>query len=71
MISKEIGQDAGKVWSYLSSVDEATPTKIASETGVAKNDLQRAIGWLAREGKLTLKREGRRELISLSDKVDD
>ena len=70
MMDKVIGRDAGKIWSYLSKVESATPTQIASETGVGKNDLQRAIGWLAREGKLSLKREGRKELFSLSDEIE-
>jgi len=38
---------------------------VTKETGVSKNDAQRAIGWLAKEGKLNFEMDKRTELLSL------
>lgn len=64
-VEEAIGLAAGKVWHYLDRVGEATPRQISRETGLSEKELQRAIGWLAREGKLQFRLEGRREWISL------
>jgi len=64
-MTDEIGIAAGKIWEYLKTVEKASPTKIAAETGIGKNDVQRALGWLAREDKLVLEQEGRSEFFSL------
>jgi DNA-binding IclR family transcriptional regulator len=64
-MTEEIGIAAGKIWDYLKTVEKASPTKIAAETGLGKNDVQRALGWLAREDKLALEQEGRSEYFSL------
>ncbi len=60
-----IGEAAGKVWQFLDDNGPASVTKIATETGVNKNDLQRAIGWLAKEDKLVFELKGRTETLSL------
>ena len=60
-----IGNSAGKVWKFLNTNGPATITKIANETGLSKNDIQRAIGWLAREEKISISQKGRTETISL------
>ena len=63
----EIGDVAGLIWKYLEEVDKATAAKLVTETGLKMNEVQRAIGWLAREDKITLACEGRREYFSLKD----
>ncbi|GAB4254601.1 MAG: hypothetical protein Kow0065_01800 [Methylomicrobium sp.] len=61
-----IGQAAGKIWQYLNDNGSASVTKITNETGLNKNDVQRAIGWLAREEKISIElKNGRTETISL------
>lgn len=60
-----IGEAAGKIWHYLDKNGPSSITKVTSETGVGKNDIQRAIGWLAKEGKLTVEMKGRVETLSL------
>ena len=62
---EEIGNAAGKIWKYLGTVEQASPTKIATATGLKQTELHRGIGWLAREGKLAIEKEGRTELFSL------
>jgi predicted HTH transcriptional regulator len=64
-ISTEIGVAAGKIWHYLEKNGSTSVNKITTETGIAKNDVQRAIGWLAKEGKLVCELKGRVETLSL------
>ncbi len=64
-MSQTIGEAAGKIWAFLDENGPSSPSKVSKETGIAKNDLQRAIGWLAKEDKLVFTMEGRTELLSL------
>ncbi len=61
----EIGTAAGLIWQYLDKSGSVSVTKVAAETGISKNDIQRAIGWLAKEGKLKIELKGRVEMLSL------
>jgi len=60
-----IGDAAGKIWQYLDQNGSASVTKISTETGINKNDMQRAIGWLLKEDKLSIEVKGRIETLSL------
>lgn len=60
-----IGTAAGALWTYLSENGASSATKIAKATGLDAKSIQRAIGWLAKEGKLTIVTKGRTETISL------
>lgn len=61
----EIGVAAGKIWHYLEKNGSSSVAKVTSETGLSKNDAQRAIGWLAKENKLVIELKGRVETLSL------
>jgi hypothetical protein len=61
----EIGVAAGKIWTYLDNNGSSSVAKITTETGLGKNDVQRAIGWLAKEDKLVIELKGRVETLSL------
>jgi Winged helix-turn-helix domain (DUF2582) len=61
----EIGAAAGAIWTYLEKNGASSVTKITTETGLGKNDVQRAIGWLAKEDKLEIELKGRVETLSL------
>lgn len=61
----EIGSAAGRVWQYLHDEGPASATKLAEATGLGKNELQRALGWLARENNLVIENRGRTEYFSL------
>ena len=65
-MANTIGAAAGKIWKFLNKNGPTSISKIATETGINKNDIQRAIGWLAREEKITIEQKGRTETISLS-----
>lgn len=60
-----IGKAAGEIWAYLDKNGPATVTKMGTETEINKNDIQRALGWLAREDKIVIEQKGRVETISL------
>lgn len=60
-----IGEAAGKIWTYLDKNGPASVSKITNETGINKNDIQRAIGWLLKEDKLSIEMLGRAETLSL------
>jgi predicted HTH transcriptional regulator len=64
-MSYTIGEAAGKIWRYLDENGPASVSKVSSETGIGKNDIQRAIGWLAKEDKLSIEMKGRAETLSL------
>ena len=64
-MSEVIGDAAGKIWHYLDKHGEASVNKVTTETGLNKNDVQRGIGWLAKEDKLKIEINGRVETLSL------
>ncbi|MGI9211345.1 MAG: winged helix-turn-helix domain-containing protein [Methylococcaceae bacterium] len=61
-----IGTAAGRVWSYLYENGTASATKMTEVLELDKNEIQRAIGWLAREGKLSVEKKGKNELFRLN-----
>jgi Winged helix-turn-helix domain (DUF2582) len=61
----EIGVAAGKIWHYLEKNGPSSVTKITTDTGLGKNDVQRAIGWLTKENKLVIELKGRVEMLAL------
>ncbi len=60
-----IGNAAGVLWTYLDKNGASSATKITKETKLDAKEVQRAIGWLAKEGKLTITTKGRTETIAL------
>ncbi|MFZ2311828.1 MAG: winged helix-turn-helix domain-containing protein [Methylobacter sp.] len=64
-MSNSIGETAGKVWKYLDTNGPTSVSKITTETGLNKNEIQRAIGWLSKEDKLAIEMKGRTETLSL------
>jgi len=64
-MSNTIGETAGKIWKYLDKNGATSVSKITTETGINKNDIQRAIGWLSKEDKLSIDMKGRAETLSL------
>jgi len=60
-----IGKDAGTVWRYLDKHGEATATGLAKGTGLKQKQVDRALGWLAREGKITIEKGANKETVCL------
>ena len=59
---QSIGENAGIIWRLLQSESRKWDyQEIKKETGLSDRDINTAIGWLAREGKLTI--DERRNVI--------
>ncbi len=58
MTYEEIGDNAGVVWRALATADrKKTVSEIAEYTGLSREDVAAAIGWLARENKIMFMQE--------------
>ncbi len=55
----EVGEAAGEVWRYLDRHGEASALKLRADLKISQSLLFLALGWLSREGKITLLREER------------
>jgi len=64
-MSDIIGTNAGTIWEYLDNHGPTTVAKLIRETEVDEKSIQRGIGWLAQEGKVTIKLVNRAETIAL------
>ncbi len=60
---EELGLNAGRIWNTLNENGRLTEEELIAETCLRKNELSAAIGWLARENKIS--KDG--EYFSLSD----
>lgn len=65
-MDNSIGTAAGVIWRYLDSHGEISISKLTKEIGLETKLVQRGIGWLANEDKLTLFRKGRTEMVKLT-----
>ena len=63
---EEIGTAAGAVWRLLETRGTFTLSKLKQETKLAESTLLMAIGWLAREDKVTLTRVRNSLQVSLN-----
>jgi len=50
----EIGIAAGDIWHYLDQAGNATLDQLIQETGKSRDLILMSLGWLAREGHITL-----------------
>ena len=53
-MSESIGNVAGQLWQYLDKKGSQSIAKIAKEADIEMKQLQRAIGRLAKEDKITI-----------------
>jgi hypothetical protein len=63
----KIGEDAGKVYEYLRGKGEVSFASLVKGTKLKQQDADRAVGWLAREGKIRIDKKPRKELIVLTE----
>jgi hypothetical protein len=54
-LTSEIGSNAGKVWNVLKKRNDIDITTIARLSKIKKRDCYSALGWLARENKISAK----------------
>ncbi len=56
MEKKYIGTNAGKIWNLLNNKQTWNTLQLCKETGLSERDVHCAIGWLARENKVEIRR---------------
>lgn len=62
----QIGETAGAVWHTLSKSGPLSAAKLAKEIDAPRDIVMQAVGWLAREGKVTIEETNRGRNISLA-----
>jgi len=62
---EEIGQTAGEVWRVLHANGTMSIPKLLKAVGGNKDLVQQALGWLAREGKISIDEIKRKKTVSL------
>lgn len=65
-MTEQIGNTAGRIWSYLNSNGKSTVSKLADELDENERAVLMGIGWLAREDKLAFSKQGRANYITLN-----
>lgn len=63
---EQIGQSAGQIWSYLNEKGESTLNKMKKDLDLAGNFAELGLGWLAREGKVTIEKKGAHTKVRLN-----
>lgn len=64
MLTEKIGSNAGLIWKALES-GELNVKAVKKATKLAEKDLNLALGWLAREGKIVLREEETEVFVAL------
>ncbi len=62
----DIGTTAGQVWAFLTDHGKVSLSALEKGVGASRSLVYMAIGWLAREGKVTIQREERSVQVWLS-----
>ena len=62
---ERVGLTAGNIWHYLAENGATAVAKLVRELPEEEKIIQRSIGWLAQEGKITLDTVDRLETIAL------
>ncbi len=60
-----IGATAGDVWQVLSEQGPMSMAKLINAVGQPRNTVLLALGWLAREDKVSIEEDGRARIVSL------
>ena len=62
----QIGEAAGIVWRALEEYGPLSPAKLSKVVELPRDTAMQAVGWLAREGKLSIEETSRGKLIALT-----
>lgn len=60
-----IGQSAGQIWEYLHANGEVSLSKMRKDLDLAGNFAEMGLGWLAREDKIEMFRNGSHTKVKL------
>ena len=64
---ERVGLTAGSIWHYLAENGATSVAKLVRELPEEEKIIQRSIGWLAQEGKVTLDTVDRVETLALKE----
>ncbi|MEI8208779.1 MAG: winged helix-turn-helix domain-containing protein [Methylococcales bacterium] len=64
-MSEIVGTTAGEIWNFLDKNGSISVAKLIKEIDIDEKTVQRGIGWLAQEGKISIDIVNRAETISL------
>ena len=64
-IPEQVGLAAGSIWHYLAENGATSVAKLVKELSEEEKIIQRSIGWLAQEGKISLDVVNRVETLAL------
>ena len=62
---EQIGATAGEVWQVLSEQGSMSMARLIDAVGHPRNMVMLALGWLAREDKISIEEDGRARIVSL------
>lgn len=62
---EKVGANSGAVWKALNENGALSAKNLEETTGLKKDELLLALGWLIKEEKVGTKKEGRSEVIYL------
>ena len=62
---QHIGEIAGRVWHSLSANGTISLAKLARDIDAPRDIVMQAVGWLAREGKITVDENSRGRTVAL------
>lgn len=65
MLTEKIGTNAGLIWSVLEN-GEQNVKAVKKATKLAEKELNLALGWLAREGKISFREDNGEVFITLA-----
>jgi hypothetical protein len=68
MMRDQIGETAGRLWTELGSREEIGLTQLPRVLKAKSDVTYQALGWLAREDKITYRTKAGKVFISLSEK---
>ncbi|MBN1908155.1 MAG: winged helix-turn-helix domain-containing protein [Pirellulales bacterium] len=61
----QIGETAGLVWAVLNENGEMSLAKLVKAVGKPRDLIMQALGWLAREEKISIDEQGRTRTVTL------
>ena len=64
-MSEIVGNAAGEIWKYLDKNGPTSVAKLIRETKIDEKYIQRGIGWLSQEDKVSIETINRADTISL------
>jgi len=65
MIKQTIGENAGQIWQLLNEKGEMQLTELLEISKIEESDLNRSLGWLAREDKIAFYDRNKKHMVLL------